>query len=150
MVMKSNTGLVIELQRDPRSTNPWKGKLTFTTAILSVSNILTILCLTSYFFIFYSAVFSLEQTPTMALTDHIKKMAIITSMLMHPFLPFVLHQDHHHYNDEGKLIHFRLEKLKESNRKILRDWTDFSKGQILINQCFNNLFFLLPNPGNRI
>lgn len=86
----------------------------------------------------------------MALTDHIKNMAIISSILMHPFLPLVLYQGHQHYNDEGKFIHFRLEKLKEINRKILRDLTDFSKGQILINQCFKNLFFLLPVPDNRI
>lgn len=124
-----------------------KGKLTFATVILSVSNILIIPCLTSYFFSVYSAVSILEQTPTMALTDHIKNMAITTSVLMHPFLPLALHQDHKLYNDEGKWIHFRLEKLKEINRKILRDLTDFSEGQIRrINQCFNNI---LPSPCSR-
>lgn len=69
---------------------------------------------------------------------------------MHPFLPLALHQDHKHYNDKGKLIHFWLEKLKEINKKVLGDLTDFSKGQILKNQCFNNSFFLLPIPDNRI
>ena len=78
-----------------------------------MSNILLIL--------FYSAVFSLEQTARIALIDHIEKMAIVTSMLMHPFFPSVLHQDHWHDNDEGNPDSFQLEKIKESNRKILRD-----------------------------
>lgn len=74
------------------------------------SNILIrILCLTSYLFLFYSAVFSLEQNPRIAF-DHIKQMAIVTSMLMHPFFPFVLHQDHQHYNAEGKPGSFQARK----------------------------------------
>lgn len=75
---------------------------------MNASNIVIILCLT--FFLFYFAVFSLEQNPKTVLTDHIKKMVIATSMLMHPFYPFIINQGHWHYNDESNPHSFQVRK----------------------------------------